>query len=91
MPVESLAAGESVAGYVVETLVGRGGMGEVYRARDERLERPVALKLLLRSLADDERFRERMLRESRLAASLDHPNVSRSTRPERRTSGSSLR
>ena len=75
MPVESLAAGESVAGYVVETLVGRGGMGEVYRARDERLERPVALKLLLRSLADDERFRERMLRESRLAASLDHPNV----------------
>jgi serine/threonine-protein kinase len=67
--------GEVLAGYVVEELVGRGGMGEVYRALDQRLERPVALKLLAPRLADDPGFRDRLLRESRLAASLDHPNV----------------
>lgn len=50
-------------------------MGEVFRARDVRLGRPVALKVLAASVAEDERFRERLLRESRLAASLDHPNV----------------
>ena len=76
MPVESqVTAGQTVAGYVVEDMLGRGGMGEVYRARDQRLERPVALKLLLRNLAEDAGFRDRMFRESRLAASLDHPNV----------------
>ena len=76
MPVDSqVTAGQTVAGYVVEDMLGRGGMGEVYRARDRRLERPVALKLLLRNLAEDAGFRDRMLRESRLAASLDHPNV----------------
>jgi YVTN family beta-propeller protein len=67
--------GEELAGYRVEELAGRGGMGEVYRARDTRLDRPVALKLLNPALADDEDFRERLLRESRLAAGLDHPNV----------------
>jgi streptogramin lyase len=50
-------------------------MGEVYRAHDPRLERPVALKLLSERLSDDAGFRQRMLKESRLAASLDHPNV----------------
>ena len=50
-------------------------MGEVYRARDGRLERNVALKILAPHYADDDVFRERLLRESRLAASLDHPNV----------------
>ena len=70
-----IAAGELIAGYEVGALAGRGGMGEVYRALDVRLERPVALKLLGERLSDDEGFRERMLRESRLAASLDHPNV----------------
>ena len=67
--------GEELAGYRVEELAGRGGMGEVYLARDTRLDRPVALKLLNPALADDEGFRERLLRESRLAAGLDHPNV----------------
>ena len=61
--------------YQVEELIGRGGMGEVYLARDPRLDRPVALKVLRADLAGDERFRERLLRESRLAAALDHPNV----------------
>ena len=70
-----IAPGDIVAGYEIEALVGRGGMGDVYRARDVRLERPVALKLLTEALSDDEGFRERLLRESRLAASLDHPNV----------------
>jgi YVTN family beta-propeller protein len=50
-------------------------MGEVFLVRDVRLGRPVALKVLAANVAEDERFRERLLRESRLAASLDHPNV----------------
>jgi serine/threonine protein kinase len=64
-----------LSAYQVEELIGRGGMGEVYLARDPRLDRPVALKVLGADLAGDERFRERLLRESRLAAGLDHPNV----------------
>ncbi len=67
--------GAQVAGYRIEELVGRGGMGNVYRATDVRLDRPVALKVLADRLAEDEAFGERLLRESRLAASLDHPNV----------------
>ena len=67
--------GSELAGYRLETLVGRGGMGVVYRAYDLALERPVALKILAPELAEDERFRERFLRESRLAASIDHPNI----------------
>ena len=73
--VSGIPSGEGVAGYVVDELVGRGGMGEVYRAWDARLERNVALKILAPSYAEDDAFRERLLRESRLAASLDHPNV----------------
>ena len=67
--------GTTVAGYRIERLLGRGGMGRVYLAEDTRLGRKVALKLLDPDLAEDERFRERFARESRLAASLDHPNV----------------
>jgi YVTN family beta-propeller protein len=67
--------GTSVGIYEVRARIGRGGMGEVYLARDTRLGRPVALKVLPERFALDERFRERLLRESRLAASLDHPNV----------------
>jgi YVTN family beta-propeller protein len=62
-------------GYRAEELLGRGGTGEVYRALDLRLDRLVALKVLAPGVAEDERFRERFLSESRLAASLDHPNV----------------
>ena len=67
--------GSTFAGYQIEELVGRGGMGVVYRATDLSLERPVALKLIAPELAENEHFRERFLREPRLAASLDHPNV----------------
>jgi serine/threonine protein kinase len=70
-----LAAGTTVAGYRIEALIGRGGMGAVYRAADERLGRKVALKVIAPELAQDERFRERFLRESQIAASLDHPHV----------------
>jgi serine/threonine protein kinase len=71
----TFSPGTAFAGYRVESLVGRGGMGVVYRATDLSLERPVALKLVAPELAEDERFRARFLREPRLAASLDHPNV----------------
>ena len=57
-----IAAGDVVAGYEVGELVGRGGMGEVFRAIDVRLDRPVALKLLVEQLSGDEGFRERLLR-----------------------------
>src|SRR3954462_10321246 len=70
-----LAPGTTFAGYRVEALVGRGGMGLVYRATDLSLGRPVALKLIAPELADDEDFRRRFLNEPRLAALLDHPNV----------------
>jgi YVTN family beta-propeller protein len=67
--------GAELAGYHIEALVGRGGMGVVYRGRDARLKRNVALKLVAPELAQDEALRARLLRESELAASLDHPNV----------------
>jgi streptogramin lyase/predicted Ser/Thr protein kinase len=70
-----LARGTELAGYRVETLLGRGGMSVVYLAEDLQLRRRVALKLLAASLSEDEAFRERFLAESQLAASLDHPNV----------------
>jgi serine/threonine protein kinase len=67
--------GETFGEYTIEAQLGRGGMGTVYLATHGRLGRRVALKLLAPDLAHDEAFRARFLRESRLAASLDHPNV----------------
>jgi tRNA A-37 threonylcarbamoyl transferase component Bud32/streptogramin lyase len=67
--------GTELLGYRIEALIGRGGMGVVYRAYDLRLKRNVALKLIAPELSQDERFRERFLAESEQAASLDHPNV----------------
>jgi Protein kinase domain/WD40-like Beta Propeller Repeat len=67
--------GRELAGYRIERVLGRGGMGVVYLAEDTRLGRNVALKLLSPDLAEDARFRERFVRESRLAASIDHPNI----------------
>jgi DNA-binding beta-propeller fold protein YncE/predicted Ser/Thr protein kinase len=67
--------GSTLAGYRIDSLLARGGMGVVYRATQLALERPVALKVIARELAGDEAFRQRFLRESRLAARLDHPNV----------------
>jgi sugar lactone lactonase YvrE len=67
--------GSEIAAYRIERFVGRGGMGVVYQAEDTRLGRRVALKLLSADLAEDDRFRDRFVRESRLAASLEHPNI----------------
>ena len=67
--------GTQFAGYRIEGVVGRGGMGVVYRATELALDRPVALKLIAPELAGDDSFRERFLRESRLAASIDHAGI----------------
>jgi len=67
--------GTQFAGYRIEAVVGRGGMGVVYRATELALDRPVALKLIAPELAGDDSFRERFLRESRLAASIDHAGI----------------
>src|SRR2546430_4824427 len=66
----------AIAGrYSLERELGRGGMGVVYLAREVRLDRPVAIKLLPPSKASDPKLRERFLREARTAAKLSHPNV----------------
>jgi hypothetical protein len=70
-----LEVGTEVAGYRVASFIGRGGMAVVYRAEDLRLGRNVALKLLAPELSKNERFQQRFMRESRLAAAIDHPNI----------------
>ena len=72
---EDTRIGTEVAGYRIEALIGRGGMGAVYLAEHLRLGRMVALKLLAPELAGNEKFRDRFLRESKIAASIDHPNI----------------
>jgi streptogramin lyase len=67
--------GTQFAGYRIDGVIGRGGMGVVYRATELALDRPVALKLIAPELAGDASFRERFLRESRLAASIDHAGI----------------
>jgi len=64
-----------VAGYRLEARIGAGGMAVVFRARDSRLGRTVALKVLAPALAGDGDFRERFIRESRAAAAVDHPHI----------------
>ena len=71
----SFAAGSQVAGYRLERQVGAGGMAVVFRARDERLNRRVALKILAPALAADEEFRQRFLQESQAAAAVDDPHI----------------
>jgi YVTN family beta-propeller protein len=73
--MRDLAPGTVVAGYRIESLVGRGGMGVVYRAMQLDLERVVALKVIAPELLDDKDVRARFLTEARAAASVDHPNV----------------
>ncbi len=67
--------GKTVSHYTVTEEIGRGGMGVVYRARDDRLERDVALKFLPPNLTADAAARERFIREARAASSLDHQNI----------------
>ena len=67
--------GTEFAGYRIEGLLGRGGMGVVYRAEHPRLGVRIALKLMAPELAKDEGFRERFVREARAAAGVGHPNI----------------
>ena len=69
------APGAQMAGYKIVEEIGRGGMAVVYQARDTRLERWVALKILAPQFASDDGFRQRFIRESRAAAAVDHPNI----------------
>jgi serine/threonine protein kinase/Tol biopolymer transport system component len=71
----SLTAGSRLGPYEIETLIGSGGMGEVYRARDTRLDRRVAIKVLLPEVAADPDRRERFEREARTVAGLNHPHI----------------
>ena len=71
----SLAAGTRLGAYEVLSAIGAGGMGEVYRARDTRLQRDVALKLLPATLAGDPQRMARFEREAQVLASLNHPNI----------------
>jgi Protein kinase domain len=73
--VNALSVGDVIAGYRLEALVGRGGMGVVYRATHVALERRGAVKVIAPELAANEEFRRRFQRESKLAASIDHPHV----------------
>jgi streptogramin lyase len=70
-----LRIGEILGGYVIERVVGRGGMGVVYRAQDPHLRRSVALKVIAAEGVVDDMFRRRFEREWRIAASLEHPNI----------------
>ncbi len=73
--VSTVAVGCELAGYRIEALIGRGGMGVVYRGSDLRLGRPVAIKLISAERATDPVIRRRFEREARMMAALDHPNV----------------
>src|SRR5262245_39270280 len=71
----SLAAGARLGPYEVLVPIGAGGMGEVYRARDARLSRSVALKVLPESLSAEKTRLQRFEKEARAASALNHPNI----------------
>ena len=72
---EQLVPGTRLGPYEIVAPLGAGGMGEVYRARDTRLDRTVAIKVLSSQLAADPQFRERFDREARAISALDHPHI----------------
>ena len=71
----ALTSGTKLGPYEIQSPLGAGGMGEVYRARDSRLDRSVAIKILPTHLADDPQARQRFEREARTISSLNHPNI----------------
>ncbi len=77
----SLASGTRLGPYEIVSPIGKGGMGEVYRARDTNLGRDVAIKVLPEEFARDKERLDRFEREARVLASLNHPNIGRSTAP----------
>ena len=70
-----LSIGTRLGPYEIQAAIGAGGMGEVYRARDTRLDRIVAIKVLPAALAADPQFKERFDREARAISALDHPHI----------------
>jgi Tol biopolymer transport system component len=74
-PTTPLAAGTRLGPYEILEPLGAGGMGEVYKAKDTRLDRLVAVKLLIRQWAEDVEMRQRFEREAQIVASLNHPNI----------------
>ncbi len=73
--MDELPIGGTFAGYRIESVIGRGGMGVVYLAEHLRLKRRVALKVVAPEHAGQTEFAERFIREAQLAASLDHPSI----------------
>src|SRR5215510_4827924 len=71
----SLGPGTRLGPYEIVSPIGAGGMGEVYKARDTRLDRIVAIKILPEALTGDPQFRERFAREARAISQLDHPHI----------------
>src|SRR4029077_12540380 len=74
-PSRAIMIGQTLGHYRIESQLGAGGMGVVYRAHDEKLERTVAIKVVGERFAADPTARERLLREARTASALNHPNV----------------
>jgi tRNA A-37 threonylcarbamoyl transferase component Bud32 len=72
---DDLVIGGQLGPYLIESVIGRGGMSVVYRAKHARLGKSVALKVLAPELSSDDSFRERFLREAQMAAGIEHPNV----------------
>src|SRR5262245_25071199 len=70
-----LPVGTRLGPYEIQSAIGAGGMGEVYRARDTRLDRTIAVKVLTPGLAADPDFRARFEREARAISSLNHPHI----------------
>src|SRR6201987_1658801 len=71
----ALTAGTKLGPYEIQSLLGTGGMGEVYRARDTRLDRVVAVKVLASHLSSSPELKQRMEREARAISSLNHPHI----------------
>jgi len=71
----ALSSGTKLGPYEIQSLLGAGGMGEVYRARDARLDRTVAIKVLPASFSADRDRMQRFEQEARAAAALNHPNI----------------
>lgn len=72
---EALKAGDRLGDFEIAAVAGAGGMGVVYKARQQSLDRDIALKVIREEIASEPEYRERFLREAKLAASVDHPNV----------------
>jgi serine/threonine protein kinase len=81
----ALAAGTKLGPYEILAPIGAGGMGEVYKARDTRLERTVALKLLPAGFAANPERKQRLMQEAHATSALNHPNSSQFTTSASRT------